>query len=218
MRTYAVLAAAAGLGIAGIAKADFAFTPLQTDLGGGLTRTELFARITGTGVDVGSRALGSDVTLRDLAGHNLVTVESSDMSSADLTGTETPDPYHSDRSFVNLLGSTSRSELTAYSVVSTTPPNTYNNFVNGVDQFEVVGANFSGGVDATSAANVGRGALIAVIVAPSGDPVQFFGQIGGALPGSPAQSFDVVYPPIPEPTSVNLLGLGLGALLTRRRH
>jgi hypothetical protein len=81
MRKYAVLAAAAGLSLAGVAKADFHFSHDQTDLGGGVTRYNIYALITGTGVDVGDKALGSDVTLKDLSGHNLVTTPSSGSSA-----------------------------------------------------------------------------------------------------------------------------------------
>lgn len=225
MRKYALLAAATGMALAGVAKADFHYSYSVADAGGGLERVSFYAEVTGTGVNVGDRALGSDLTIADINGHNLVTkfLTAAANSKADVTGTAAADPYNSDRSFVNLLGDPSGgtagtdNDPTAYSIVQVVPANVHATYANGVPQFEVVGANLSGGVDATTA-NGGKGALMAVAVAPMGDGIHVSGSIGGILAGSPAQSVDITYPGIPEPTSLSLLGLGLGALVTRRRR
>ena len=230
MGKTAALAAAAGLSLAAVVKGDFMICYEQAPgVDPGTTRTTWYALSTNHSIDVGTKALGVDLTLKDLSGHSLATgfVSASPTAKADLTGVAASDPYHSDRSFVNLLGDPSGgssgtdNDPTAFSVVSTTPTNTHANFANGVQQFEVVGANLNGGVDATSAANGGRGALIAVAVAPTGDVLELLGQIGGNLPGSPAQTIDAGFPPAPqcpEPSALALTGVGLASILTRRRR
>lgn len=221
MNKSALFVALIAMSVADVAKADFAFSVTVQDAGGGLQRVQVFARSTGSGVDVGSKALGSDITITDFSGHNLVTkfVSGAATAKADLTGIAAPDPYNSDRSFVNLLGDPSGgpagtdNDPTAYNVVQTVPMNTHSNYLNGVSQFEVVGANLSGGVDATSAANGGKGALIAVAVAPLGDIICFNGAIGGNQPGSPPQEF---LSTCPEPSSIVVLAAALAAPVLRR--
>lgn len=221
MRKSVVFAAAAALASAGVARANFHISAVIQNLADGNERTEIFAL--NNGVDgTGTKAIASDITIADLSGPNLVIgfVNNAPTAHADVMGVFAPDPYNSDRSFVNLLGDPSGgtsgidNDPTAYSVVSTVPANTHANFTHGVTQFEVVGVNLFGGVDATSAANGGKGALIAVAVAPIGDQINFQGSIGGDS-GDP-QPFS--WPSIPEPASLSMLGVGALGLLVRRRR
>jgi hypothetical protein len=80
-----------------------------------------------------------------------------------------------------------------------------------------------GGVDAGATTGKGTsyngtGAFIGVAVVPTGDVVNFTGEIGGTNVGS-RQSYNVTNPsaPVPEPASVGVLVLGSMALLARRR-
>lgn len=224
MNKSALFVALVGMSVAGVAKADFTFSFTVQDAGAGLQRVQIFALANGNGINVGSRALASDITIADLSGHNLVTkfVSGAATAKADLTGVAASDPYNSDRSFVNLLGDPSGgaagadNDPTAYNVVQTVPANTHLNYINGVSQFEVVGANLSGGVDATSAANGGKGALIAVGVAPSGDILCFSGSVGGNQPGSPPEALAYSLTRCPEPSSIVVLVAALAAQVLRR--
>lgn len=123
----------------------------------------------------------------------------------DLTGQFAPDPYHSDRSFLNTLGDPGNahdSDPTNIHIDQINPAGTFANYANGVSQFNLVGSfGPSGGITATSAANGGRGALIGVAVVPTGDTVRLVGQIGGILIGSPPRNVNIL---APEPASVAL--------------
>lgn len=220
MRKYAVLAAAAGMALASVAKADFAFTTSTDTLTNGLERVTLWA--INQGGTTGTKAVASDITIKDRSGHNLVVnfLSTAATAKADLTGTgATATPYASTGSFVNLLGDANDptgadNDPTAYSVVAAVPANTHANYAGGVPQFEVTGANLNGGVHSDNAINGGKGTLCAVAVAPVGDIIEFVGSIGGDV--GVAQPLDVTN--VPEPMTLSLLGLGLGGLLIRRRQ
>ena len=209
-------AASVLLYVASAANAEFVFSTTTTDAGGGDERVELFALNRGNGS--GTKALASEITITDESGHTLVTkFKSPSGQQPDVTGVQAPDPYNSDRSFVNLLGDPSGgasgtdNDPTSYNLISFNPPNPAGAHLSpwtiGVTQFQVTGANLSGGVDATAAANGGRGALIAVAVAPSGDAISFSGSIGGDQGGPQS---------IPEPVGVPILAIGLAAIVRRR--
>ena len=221
MTKCALLVAIAGLAVTGVAKADFIFTGDFQDAGNGLERVPFYAL--NNGADrTGTKALASEVTIQDMSRNALVIkfVNATGTAKADLTGRAFLGngglPTDSDRTFVNLLPDPSDPSYdpTAYTVVSTDPPNIHVNFLSGLSQLEVAGANLSGGVDATRTANGGKGALIAVAVAPLGDGIHLFGSIGGDT-GTP-QPFDV-FSPVPEPGTAVLLLVSAGALLLPAR-
>lgn len=232
MRKCALLAATTALSLAGAANGDFVVRAFEEPAPGGYDRWSFYA-LAQPGATPGpdTRLLASDITLQDLSGHNLRIsfVSTFGSAKADLTGSSAAsgDPYHPIGSIVNLLGDANDptgmdNDPTAYSVVSTTPTNTHANFVDpnaptgfgGVPKFEVVGANLAGGVDASSVANGGRGALIAVAVVPHGDQVCLGGSVGGTS-GGPQFVGNIL---CPEPATVGFLSVGLGGLVVRRRR
>lgn len=209
------------LGLAGGARADFNYSYERVDAGSGFDRLNFFAvSKPATAPDVGTRVIAFDLTLQDLSGHDLlVKFQGAGPSpKPDLTGAFAPDPYHSDRSFVNTLGdpaNTHDSDPTNVYLVQTNPAETFANYANGVSQFNVVGGlGPAGGIDATSATNGGKGALIAVAVVPTGDIVRLFGQIGGILEGSPPRTVDIL---APEPASLAVAAMA-GLLALRRKR
>lgn len=213
-------ATTACLVLTGTAGADFIVSssraPDTTD--NGYDIVEFFARDDGTN-GTGTKAIASDITLKDLRGGRLLIkfVGAGANDKADLVGAEAPVDINNnikpDRSFINILGSFA-DDPTAYSVVSTNPPNTHINYAGGVPQFEVAGANLSGGVNATTS-NGGKGALIAVAVVPTGDVAAITGSIGGDT-GDPFPIYATN--PLPEPATLGLLSVGALLLTRRRRH
>lgn len=233
---------AAGLlavsGLCGTVRADFSlsYTAEPGAPAPGLTRYEFFARNDGNHGS-GVRLLDMDIELR--TNQPMVVGTFPRSGKLDLTGSQTPDPYHSDRSFVNILGdpsSDSDSVPNALWVVEAQVRGTAAGN-GGVTDFDVSGAHLDNhGVIATSAANGGRGALFGVAVVPSstslielipwglgGESGPAFGDFtGGTLPISPVQpdpnDFTQLYPlVIPEPGTALLLGISALALLPRRR-
>ena len=226
MRWPTVLAAAAALGIAGVAMADFVISSQVQDAASGFERVLFYAFNDGAN-GTGTKALASDVTLADANDRNMIvkfvaaSVGRAATSRWDATGSAFLGsgglPTDSDRTFVNLLPDPSdpNYDPAAYSLVALAPPpNIRSNFTDGYPRIEVVGANLSGGVNATTS-NGGRGALIAVAVAPAGDPIHAFGSIGGDT-GS-AQAFDAISQ-VPEPAVWGPVAVGLAWLLSNRRR
>lgn len=226
MRKYAVLAAAAGLALTGVAKADFTFSFTRTTGAPDASHDviEFFAK--NGGGTTGTKAIASDVTLKglDATGANPVNlltkfVSTSTSAKADLSGTKTSvDASNNvipDRSFVNILANDGNDDTTAYSVVSTVPDSGMHSvYAAGVSQFEVVGANLGGGINATTT-NGGNGAMIGVAVVPTGDNASASGSIGGEV-GSP-QTFSISSKAVPEPACLSMIGLGALGLIRRRR-
>lgn len=209
------------LGLAGAARADLTESYERVDAGNGFDRLNFFALSNpATTPDVGTEVIAFDLTLQDLSGHDLLIKFQSTGPTPrpDLTGMFAPDPYHSDRTFLNALGDPANahdSDPTNIHIVQINPAGTYANYANGVSQFNLVGSfGPSGGITATSATNGGKGALIGVAVVPAGDTVRLVGQIGGALPGSPPRPVDIV---VPEPASLGPATVAAFVLLRRKR-
>ena len=176
----------------------------------------------------GSRAASADVTLVNVnpgtgqIGHGFVIKFQGDpaVAAADLTGGylyqqsgDNPAVLfdgRSDRTLTNLLGDEPTADPTLFDVTLTNPPNFHVNFIRPLYQLEQAGS-VVGGVDASAAANDGRGALIAVAVVQHGDPALIFGSIQGTT-GSSVR-FMVQNP---EPSSAALMALSLGGLLLAR--
>lgn len=203
----------------GSAQAAFTFTTTVEDgqPDAQHTRFELFALNIGNGT--GTKALADDITVQAFtpAGQpDTVLTPAHVGTQPDFSGKSIADPYHSAFTFVNLLGDPSGgtsgtdNDPTAFSVVSVDTSPT-RQFGPPFSRIEVTGANLSGGVDATAAANGGKGALLAVAVVPSGDDVQFSGNIGGDV----GNVFPLP-PPIPEPSLLAVMALA-PALARRRR-
>jgi hypothetical protein len=85
-----------------------------------------------------------------------------------------------------------------------------------VKSFRVAGANTTGPVLATTAQNAGLGAQFAAAIVPAGTVVNFSGFIAGKV--GPNNLTFTATDPVPEPTTVGLLGVGAVGLLSRRRR
>ena len=117
-----------------------------------------------------------------------------DNGYADVTGAYAPNPYATDRSFINALGDPSNahdSNAKNYYLVYPNGqglPNDVKNvsyWANGTADLHVAGGYFpsSAGVNATAASNGGRGALFASIVVPN--TTGFLEMIPIGLAGAP---------------------------------
>lgn len=230
--------AAVTMSLASAARGDLLFSATDENLGNGYDRRMYFIRNDGTN-GTGTRVTSSDVTLSSEDQRiNFVIkfVNSSATAKADLTGTalyedSDEDPsalFHSDRTFVNLLGNwnSSTTDPTGYLVTSTNPPNQRFNYVGNVTRLEVSGA-YAGGVDATAAVNYGLGALMAVAVVPWSDPrfgppITIYGTVGTETGVSQEFFFGSpnLFPPLPPPPSFPepAGALAIGTLLLMRRQ
>lgn len=218
------------------ARGDLLIGSLQYN-SGGYNHQMYFVRNDGRNGS-GTRVVGVDMTLDDTVNLPLLVIKfvnDSATAQADLTGAalyrDSGDDltalFHSDRSFVNLIGDwNGDGDPAAFITTTTNPANVHSNFVNGVSQFEVSGV-IPGGVDATARTNYGLGALFAVVVRPWNVPTYSApGSVRGSLTTDTgviepidvfqdSQPITETVPPFPEPAGVALIGAVL--LLGRRR-
>lgn len=240
MRRIALFVAAAEMmSLASAARGNLAFYGTEENLGNGYHRLMYFVRNDGAN-GTGSRMTSSDIILSsDRTTFLTRFVNGAASAKADLTGSALylnagSDPtalYHSDRTFINLLGNwnSSTTDPTAYTVTSTNPLNSHVNFLGDLSWLEVGGTN-AAGVDATATVNYGLGALMAVAIVPWNDPgygasVQVHGTVGTETGAT--QTFELGVhqnlfppfpppPPFPEPTGAAAIGFLL--LLRRPRR
>jgi hypothetical protein len=227
MRKYAVLAAAAGLALTGVAKADFIIDHTRVAITSGQFSGDDMVTFTvtnnGLGNTVGtSKLLAVDVTMGSTDANPKFFIRTYDNDGsginddADLAGNAgTP------------LGSFVRAGTTAqFTIVSSNPPlNSPDDQVTtkanapytdgqSLPGFEMVGAaNLTGG-----GVNVATPKTFAVAVVPTGQQVHLSGLLGAESGDALPFTADAPGTNVPEPTSLGLLTLGLGGLMVRRRR
>ena len=103
------------------------------------TRVQFFARNDGAN-DSGMRVLAEDLEL--VSDRNMVVVTSSTL--ADVIGVGAPDPYHSDRSFINILGDPGNPDDSdpSQGLVNYSAPDRHlvSAFAGGISDFRVLSA------------------------------------------------------------------------------
>jgi len=226
MRKYAVLAAAAGLALTGLAKADFIVTNTKSAGTGIFAGDDVYTwkvQNDGTKLTAGTtKLLALDVTMSSPDGGKFF------IRTFDSTGGNESTPTDAD--LANQGGNSPAGSFvragsaTGFTIVATNPnyqgPDSGNAVHNptpysdgqALDSFQVVGSPglTTGGVSAVNPITFAQS------VVPAGQKVHLAG-LFGAETGDP-QPFTADNVAVPEPASLGLLSLGLGGLMVRRRR
>lgn len=245
MRKYALMAAALGMSVAGVAKAGFTLSVSGPITGtGNLTGYvvyDVFAK--NDGAQGTTSIASSDTTLSD---HNGALVYratdtgfqdgmGNELFAADFDGSQATGNWAALGGSANLnhasylhvgtlngvlVGSTVI-KWTSQSTNPTSPAATFSDFGH-IGSFEALGNTTllpSGGSPGIPA-NSGSGAFVGQAVVPVADllvdPITFSGQLGDEMGN--ASNVSVTFNAVPEPASIGMLGIGAAGLLVRRRR
>jgi hypothetical protein len=208
--TKAACVAVATLAMASAARADFTVN-YTVDLH---TPDANHARFNFYTLNDGNHGSGTKLVADDIelvSDQPMVVGFRPDNGLADVSGVGAPDPYHSDRTFVNILGDPSvkgYNEPQKFSIVlPRTAQLNASDYANGTADLRVVGGWINepnditqptNGVIATAAANGGHGALIASAVVPNN--ATYVKMIPWGLGGDTGDPFgDYIDPANPPP-------------------
>ena len=175
----------------------------------------------------GTRLVEFDsLSLTDITpGHRLLIgfASSAPNADADPFGMAAPDAYHSDRTFLNILGDPSggpsgtENDPRKFTPIAISMPLAHANWAGGVTSFTASGARFlfSDGADANTS-NGGLGALFGAAVVPFDDTVHVQGMFITDTQFQFSVNFDATA--FPEPASAALVVVAALGLFVRRHR